>query len=190
MTRPVDRPDSTEATRRARAMWRYVGDERPLFAVAPRIGEESVWDYPRPPRVLLDAREVVVRCGSSEVARTQRALRVCETASPPTFYLPRADIAAAFLIDAAGESWCEWKGRARYLTVAVPGLRCGRAAWCYDDPLPAFEALRGHVGFYPSPLACTVAGVRVLPQPGRFYAGWVTPEVVGPFKGEPGSEGW
>jgi len=190
MTRSMDRRGNIEAARRARAMWRHVGDERPLFAVAPRPGEESVWDYPRPPRAVLDAREVVVCAGGIEVARTQRALRVCETASPPTFYVPRADIAAAFLTDAPGESWCEWKGRARYLTVAVQGLRFERAAWCYEEPLPGFEALRGHVGFYPSPLACTVGGARVLAQPGRFYAGWVTPEIVGPFKGEPGSEGW
>ena len=185
MTRPDD-----EAARRARAMWRYTGEGRPPFAAAPRAGEESVWDYPRPPRIAPDAREVVVRAGGQEIARTHRALRVCETASPPTFYLPRADVNPAFVEHAPGASMCEWKGRARYLTVAVPGLRHERVAWCYDDPLPGFEALRDHVGFYPSPLACFVAGVRVLPQPGRFYAGWVTPEVVGPFKGEPGSEGW
>ncbi len=190
MTRPTDRHDKDEAARRARAMWRYVGDERPPFAVAPRAGEESVWDYPRPPRVVLDARAVIVGAGAVEVARTQRALRVCETASPPTFYVPHADIDAAFLTDAPGESWCEWKGRARYLTVAMPGLRFERSAWCYDEPLPGFEALRGHVGFYPSPLVCTVGGERVRPQPGRFYAGWVTPEIVGPFKGELGSEAW
>ena len=183
-------PNDTEAARRARALWRYTGDGRPPFAIAPRAGEESVWDYPRPPRIAPDAREVVVRAGGHEIAQTRRALRVCETASPPSFYLPRADVNPGFLQDAPGTSMCEWKGRARYLTVVVPGQRCERVAWCYDDPLPGFEALRDHVGFYPSPLICLVDGVRVLPQPGRFYAGWVTPDVVGPFKGEPGSEGW
>ena len=185
MTRPDD-----DAARRARAMWRYTGDVRPPFAAAPRAGEESVWDYPRPPRVVPDAREVIVLAGDHALVRTRRAMRVCETASPPTFYLPRAGLDPAFLHDAPGVSMCEWKGRARYLTVAVPGLRCERVAWCHDDPLPGFEGLRGHIGIYPSPLACFVAGVRVQPQPGRFYAGWVTPEVVGPFKGEPGSERW
>lgn len=178
------------AARHARALWRYTGDDQPPFAITPRVGEESVWSYPRPPRIAPDAREVVVRAGTVGVARTRSALRVLETASPPTFYLPRADVNCALLQPAPGTSVCEWKGAAQYLSVVVAGQRFERVAWFYADPLPAFAALRGRIGFYPSPLACFVDSVRVLPQPGRFYAGWVTPDVVGPFKGSPGSEGW
>ena len=172
------------------SLWRYTGDDRPPFAVAPRAGEESVWDYPRPPRIAADAREVRVCAGSVEVARTRRALRVCETASPPTFYLPRSDVNPAYMQPASGASLCEWKGAAQYLSVSVPGQQFERVAWFYAEPLVAFDALRGYIGFYPAPLACFVDGLRVQPQPGRFYAGWVTPEIVGPFKGAPGSEGW
>jgi uncharacterized protein (DUF427 family) len=119
------------------------------------------------------------------LADTRRALRVLETASPPTFYLPRADVRAEVLVAASGASWCEWKGRARYWSIGAAPI-----AWSYDAPLPGFEALRDHVGFYPGRIACFVAGERVAPQPGGFYAGWVTREIVGPWKGEPGTEGW
>lgn len=171
-------------------MWRYTGRDRPSFAIVPGPGQESVWDYPRPPRIAPDAREVVVSVDGVQVACTRRALRVLETASPPTFYLPRADIDERLLEDADGASWCEWKGEAVYLDLRVAGRRLPRVAWCYPAPQRGFEALRDHVGFYPGPLDCRVDGQRVRPQPGRFYAGWLTDEIVGPVKGGPGSEGW
>ncbi len=174
----------------ARAMWRYVGDERPPFAIPTKPGEESVWDYPRPPRIDDDAREVVVRLGEVEIARTQHALRLLETASPPTFYLPRADVRMALLQPGDGASACEWKGTAGYWSIDTGAQRLEGAAWSYPDPFAEFERLRDHIAFYPQVLDCRVDGVRVQPQPGRFYAGWITPEVVGPFKGEPGSGGW
>ncbi len=175
---------------RARALWRYVGDERPPFAVAPAAGQESVWDYPRPPRIAEDGREIVVRLGSIEIARTRRARRVLETASPPTFYLPRGDVRMDLLAPADGTSFCEWKGAARYLSVVTPARRLDAAAWWYPAPLSGFEWLEGHIAFYPQHLECLVEGARAQPQPGRFYAGWITPEVVGPFKGDAGSGGW
>jgi uncharacterized protein (DUF427 family) len=171
-------------------MWRYTGRDRPPFATPPGPGQESVWDYPRPPRVQADAREVVIVFAGTEVARSRRALRVLETASPPTFYLPAADLRPGCLVPHAGHSYCEWKGRASYWSLAVGDRSLPRAAWSYPQPAPGFEALLDHVGFYPAGLACTVGDVPVQPQPGRYYAGWVTPEIVGPFKGEPGSEGW
>jgi uncharacterized protein (DUF427 family) len=177
----------------AAAQWRYTGRDRPAFAQEPAAGQESVWDYPRPPRIAADPREVVVSFEGEPVARTRRALRVLETASPPTFYLPEADIVMAALQAAAGASYCEWKGRAAYWTVLslrVTGRALPRVAWSYPQPESGFEALRGHIAFYPAPLQCFVDGERVRPQPGRFYAGWVTAEIVGPFKGEAGSEGW
>jgi uncharacterized protein (DUF427 family) len=179
-----------ETTKRGPAGWRYYGQKRPTFAVLPRPGQESVWDYPRPPRVEKDSREVTVRFGALEVARSRRCLRVLETASPPTFYLPPADVRWKFLEPASGKSYCEWKGEAHYWTVVLPDRRLERAAWSYPDPSPGFESLRGCLSFYPSRLDCYVDEIRVEPQPGHFYGGWVTPEIVGPFKGEPGSEAW
>jgi len=156
----------------------------------PGAGQESVWDYPRPPRLSIDDREVVVRCGDLIVAATRRAIRVLETASPPTFYLPWSDVTPGLLEPAAGTSWCEWKGEARYWTLVSAGLRVERVAWSYPEPRPAFAAIREHVAFYASRLDCFVAGERVRPQPGGFYGGWITSDVVGPFKGDPGTSGW
>jgi len=170
--------------------WPHDGSRRPPFAIDPGPGQESVWDYPRPPRLSSDAREVVIIAAGTEVARTRRAMRVLETASPPTFYLHPDDVDLRRLLAASGASHCEWKGEARYWSVAVPGGTFDRVAWSYPSPEPAFAAITGWFGFYPAPMECTVGGVRVLPQPGRFYAGWVTPDVVGPFKGDPGTGGW
>lgn len=149
-----------------------------------------MWDYPRPPRLAVDEREVVVKCGPLVVATTRRAIRVLETASPPTFYLPWSDVVPGLLEAAVGTSWCEWKGEARYWTLAVAGRRLERVAWSYPAPQSGFAAIREHVAFYASRLDCFVAGEPVRPQPGAFYGGWITAEVVGPFKGEPGTSGW
>lgn len=184
------RSDDAERRAFARSLWRWVGDERPPFAIAPAPGQQSVWDFPRPPCVALDGREVTVALGTVRIARTRRALRLMETASPPTWYLPRADVQMGLLLPAPGASFCEWKGEARYLSVVTTAGRLDAAVWWYPEPSPGFEALTDHVAFYPQALDCRVDGVRVLPQPGRFYAGWITPELVGPFKGEAGSEGW
>ncbi|MBA2408356.1 MAG: DUF427 domain-containing protein [Gammaproteobacteria bacterium] len=175
---------------RARGRWRYSGQERPPFAIAPQPGQESVWDYPRPPRIERDTREVVVRVGETVIARSNRSLRVLETASPPTFYLPPQDPHAEFLTPSAGGSHCEWKGEARYWSVVIAEQRLESIAWSYPHPLPGFESLAGYCSFYPARIECYVDSARVQPQPGRFYGGWVTPELVGPFKGEPGTEGW
>lgn len=166
------------------------GRPRPAFAVAPGPGQESVWDYPRPPRIAGDGREVLVRAGDVLVARTARAVRVLETASPPTFYLPFEDIVPGLLVPSAGSSYCEWKGRARYWSVRAGERTFERVGWSYPEPLPGFEAIAQSVAFYATTLECFVGGERVQPQPGGFYGGWITREVVGPFKGEPGTLGW
>ena len=174
----------------ARAQWRWRGTERPPFAHPVGPGQESVWDYPRPPVLAPDAREIVIRWGEHEIARTRRAIRVLETAHPPSFYLPWDDVAREHLVAAAGTSLCEWKGPARYWSL-VDGVRSlPRVAWSYPQPLAGAEALAGCVAFYPANLHCSVGGAAVTAQPGRFYGGWVTPELAGPFKGEPGSEAW
>jgi uncharacterized protein (DUF427 family) len=170
--------------------WHYYGQQRPAFAIAPGPGEESVWDYPRPPRIERDPREVIVRVGDVVVAQTQNACRILETASPPTFYIPGTDVQHEYLRPATGASSCEWKGDARYWTVVVPPAVLDSVGWSYDEPHPAFERIRGWISFYPGRTDCYVGGVKVMPQPGGFYGGWITPEVVGPFKGAPGSSGW
>ena len=174
----------------ARDHWQWRGEGRPPFAIAPGPGQESVWDFPRPPRIAADTREVVIRWGELEVARTKAAVRVLETGHPPSFYLPWADVNRELLQPAAGSSFCEWKGPASYWSLVAAGRSLPRVAWSYPRPLQGAEALADCVAFYPTDLQCTVDGMPVSPQPGGFYGGWITPELAGPFKGEAGSEGW
>ena len=174
----------------AREQWTWRGQARPPFAVFPAPGQESVWDYPRPPAVVRDPREVVVRWGEVEIARTRRALRVLETSHPPSFYLPWDDVAACMLQPAPGTSYCEWKGPARYWTLVDCDRRMAAVAWSYPHPLRSAEPLGACVAFYAGALDCRVDGAAVRPQPGGFYGGWITPDLVGPFKGEPGSQNW
>jgi uncharacterized protein (DUF427 family) len=150
----------------------------------------SVWDFPRPPRLVPDTREVLIRWGVTEVARTRRAILVLETAHPPSFYIRWDDVARQLLEPAAGSSLCEWKGQASYWTLVDADRRLPGVAWSYCNPLAGAEALANCVAFYPRDLDCRVGGEAVLPQPGGFYGGWITPELVGPFKGEPGTSGW
>lgn len=175
---------------RARAQWRWRGDDRPAFAVTPATGQVSVWDFPRPPELIPEPREIVVRWGGLEVARTHGAWAVRETAHPPTFYLPLRDVQQSLLSAAGGGSFCEWKGPARYWDL-VDGARSLRAvAWSYPQPLAGAEPLADCIAFYAHDLDCSVGGAMVVPQPGGFYGGWITPELTGPFKGDPGSSGW
>lgn len=174
----------------ARAGWTWRGQRRPDFAPAPGPGQESVWDYPRPPLIVPDARLITVCLGDVELARTRRAHRVLETSHPPTFYLPREDVRSTALVPLGIGSFCEWKGPCTHFDVVAGGRRLARQAWSYERPLPGAEALAGAVAFYASELTCLVEGARVQPQPGGFYGGWITPELVGPFKGEPGTGGW
>ena len=170
--------------------WTNTGRQRPSWAIAPEAGQESVWDYPRPPAIVDDTREVVVSLGVLEIARSRRSVRVLEPASPPTFYVPWADVTPDVLVPADGASWCEWKGQARYWSLVTDDGRVDEVAWAYPQAHAAFARLRDYVAFYPSRVECFVDGERVQPQPGRFYGGWITREVVGPFKGEPGTGGW
>ena len=174
----------------AREKWQHRGDGRPAFAVDPGPGRESVWDYPRPPRVERDSRRVEVRTGTVLLADTVRSLRVLETASPPTFYLPVEDIQRELLLRAPGRSECEWKGTASYWALASSEESEQAIAWNYAAPLQGFELIAGHMAFYPGRVECRLAGERVEPQAGGFYGGWVTSEIVGPFKGESGTGRW
>jgi uncharacterized protein (DUF427 family) len=149
-----------------------------------------VWDYPRPPRLQPDARHVTVKVGEMMVADSRLAVRVLETASPPTFYLPPKDVNHEVLIRASGGSICEWKGAATYWSVQVGGRLIERAGWSYEAATGAFAKLAGYLSFYPAHIACFVEDERVQPQSGGFYGGWVTKEIVGPFKGTPGTQWW
>lgn len=164
---------------------------RGVVAETPGPGQTSVWDHPRPPLLRADPRTVVVTFGGV-VCRTSAALTVLETSHPPTWYLPVDAFAPGALRPAPGGSVCEWKGRATYLDLVAPDGRVAAAAgWTYPTPTSAFAALAGHVALYASAAdEVTVGGEVVRPQPGGFYGGWVTDDVVGPFKGGPGSVGW
>jgi uncharacterized protein (DUF427 family) len=157
-------------------------------------GQESVWDYPRPPRVEPTSELVEIVLGGVVVARTRAALRVLETSHPPAYYLPYAAFVAGTLVPAAGTTFCEFKGDASYFDVVADGprgTRAARAAWTYRSPSPGFEAIADHVSVMPGAMErCTVDGEVVEPQAGGFYGGWITSRVVGPFKGGPGTFGW
>jgi uncharacterized protein (DUF427 family) len=154
-------------------------------------GQESVWDFPRPPSAEVTPRRVVVELGGQVVARTSRAVRVCETSHPPVYYVPREDVVPGVLERAAGSSWCEWKGAATYWDAVVDGRRHPAVGWSYEQPTAGYEHLRGAVAFYPSRVdRALVDGEQVRAQAGDFYGGWITADVVGPFKGEPGTRGW
>ena len=151
---------------------------------------ESVWDYPRPPRIEPVDRRVRVALAGVEIADSDRASRVIETAGAPVVYLPPDEIAAGVLRPAAGGSFCEWKGAASYFDVVAGDEIAARAAWTYPEPTAPFAAIAGYVSFYPGLVECRLDDERVEPQPGGFYGGWVTAEITGPIKGEPGSGGW
>lgn len=162
-----------------------------VVAEVPGPGQESVWDYPRPPRVEPSAELVEVRFGGVVVARSTRTLRVLETSHPPTYYVPESDFVAGTLRPAAGSTRCEFKGDATYFDVVAGDAVARLAAWTYPDPWPGFEALAGHVAVMPGAMdECRVDGEVVVPQEGGFYGGWITSRVVGPFKGAPGTWGW
>jgi uncharacterized protein (DUF427 family) len=152
---------------------------------------ESVWDYPRPPRVEADDRRVEIVFDGRTVVSSARALRVLETSHPPAFYVPRADCDPAILVDNDRQSFCEYKGLASYVDIVVGDRSAEAAGWFYPRPSPGYEALRDHIAFYPGRMdRCVVGGHEVAAQPGDFYGGWITPEITGPFKGAPGTQGW
>lgn len=154
------------------------------------LPQENVQSYPRPPRLEAVHQRLRIVLGGAIVAETGHALRVLETHHAPTYYLPRGDVQAS-LRPAAGSSFCEWKGAARYFDVIAGGKTALRAAWAYDDPTAGFAALAGHVAFYAAQMdEAWVGEVRVTPQPGDFYGGWVTPNLDGRIKGAPGTRHW
>ena len=177
--------EADDVIREARKSWHYRGQLRPDFAVVPETHQESVWDYPRPPVIEDVIGTVEVKNSGNSVALTRSAKRVLETSGAPTYYFPPGDVASEVTVE-KGETLCEWKGIAQSLSVdGISG-----AAWRYVQMFPAFKDLYLMVAFYPSKLECYLDGERVQPQPGGYYGGWVTMNITGPIKGEPGSEDW
>lgn len=154
---------------------------------SPKPGQESVWDYPRPPRLEHVTDRITIELDGAVVADTTNAVRILETSHPPVYYLPRSAFADGVLSPAPGASFCEFKGAARYLSVGS----AERSAWYYPDPSPGYEELADLVAVYPGAMdRCLVNGETVTAQEGDFYGGWITSNIVGPFKGAPGTAGW
>ena len=159
--------------------------------VPPAPGQESVWDYPRPPRIEPSSDRVTIRLGGRVIAETTRSLRVLETSHPPVYYVPKSDFGEGVLTPARGTTWCEFKGTARYFDVSAGAVVVHRGAWHYPNPSTGFEQLTGMVAVYPGKMeSCQVGGEIVQAQEGDFYGGWVTSRIVGPFKGGPDTLGW
>ena len=159
--------------------------------IKPGPGQESVWDYPRPPRLEDTKRHIKIESGNETIVDTKRAKRVLETSHPPVYYLPPEDIRMEYLTMVPGTSFCEWKGLASYYDLSVGDRTVSRAAWYYPDPTDAYRDLKDYIAFYPSKMdRCLVDGEVVRAQAGDFYGGWITSDIVGPFKGEPGTGFW
>ena len=153
---------------------------------------ERVWAYPRPPAVVPCERRVRVELAGHVLADSAHALRVLETSHPPTIYVPPADVRKDLLAESdARSTWCEFKGAARYLDAVIGGERFKAVAWSFPDPSPGYEALRSHVAFYPGRVdAAWLDDERVQAQQSDFYGGWITSDLVGPFKGPIGTLAW
>jgi uncharacterized protein (DUF427 family) len=159
--------------------------------IEPLAGQESVWDYPRPPRLEKVSARLRVIFNGRAVADTKAAYRVLETSHPPVYYIPPDDIDQQYLRAASGTSWCEFKGAAKYWSLEVEGRRAENAAWSYPSPAPAFADIAEYLAFYASRVdECWVDDERVQPQTGDFYGGWITSRITGPFKGGVGTLGW
>ena len=159
--------------------------------VPPAPGQESVWDYPRPPRLEDSTQPIQILFNNVVIAETHQAKRVLETSHPPTYYIPPADIRLEYFSRTPRSSFCEWKGQAAYYSIQVGEQQAENAAWFYPEPTPAFADIANYVAFYPSRMqACYLAGELVQSQLGDFYGGWITAAIVGPFKGGAGSWGW
>ena len=160
--------------------------------IKPGPGQESVWDYPRPPRLESWPETVRVEFGGEVIASSDHSLRMLETSHPPVFYIPPKDVKLDYLVPSgSGSTFCEWKGMAKYYDIVVNDRVAATAAWAYPQPVAKYAGLRGYLAFYSNRVdACFVGKEQVQPQEGDFYGGWITSMIVGPFKGAPGTRGW
>ena len=159
--------------------------------IEPKPGQESVWDYPRPPRLESSSKQIQVVFNGEIIADTKNALRMLETSHPPVYYIPAEDVKQEYLTQTNHQSFCEWKGKARYYALNVGDIEVINAIWDYPNPSSRYSNIKDHFAFYPAQMeACYVDGEKVQSQEGDFYGGWITSEIVGPFKGAPGTWGW
>ncbi len=159
--------------------------------IEPKAEQESVWDYPRPPRLEGTNKHLKIIFNGETIAETNRAFRVLETSHPPVYYFPPSDVRMEFLTENSGSSCCEWKGRAGYYDLQIREKRVENAAWFYSNPTKDFAQIKNYLAFYPSKMdACLVDGEFVEAQDGDFYGSWITKDIVGPFKGGAGTSGW
>lgn len=157
----------------------------------PLHNQESVWDYPRPPRAEATPKRIRVIFNGQTIADSTRAWRVLETSHPPVYYIPQNDIRIEYLTSTPRHTFCEFKGEASYWTVEIGDQRAENAAWSYASPSRGFEPISGYIAFYPGRMdACYVDDELVQPQEGDFYGGWITSDIVGPFKGGAETRGW
>lgn len=171
--------------------WRNPEREHPNDIIVPGPGQESVWDYPRPPAIRSVAVRLQVWFAGAPIADTTHGSCVLETASPPVYYFPQEDVRRDFLNPMIHTTLCEWKGVATYWNISIRGRRQEAICWSYDNPEPEYKRLKRHFAFYPSLVdACYVGEEQALPQPGDYYGGWVTANIVGPFKGSIGTQHW
>jgi uncharacterized protein (DUF427 family) len=162
-----------------------------LKKIEPGPGQESVWDYPRPPKIEETDKHIEVFFNDILIADSTDVKRVLETSSPPVYYIPTQDIEMKYFIKSERRSLCEWKGTASYYSIKVHDKTAYDAAWYYPNPTPSFESIKNYIAIYPQNMdACFVDGEIAQPQPGNFYGGWITNDIVGPFKGEPGTLAW
>lgn len=159
--------------------------------IEPGPGQESVWDYPRPPRIEDSQKHIQIIFNGVVIAETQRAKRILETSHPPVYYIAPEDIQMKYFRRSNKHTYCEWKGVASYYTINVADKTIEDGAWYYPAPSTGYETLVDHVAVYPSQMdVCYVDGEKVQSQPGDFYGGWITKDIVGPFKGGIGTSGW
>lgn len=171
---------------RARAKWRYIGRGRPSFAEEPGPDQRSVWDFPRPP--IIEPVDVLLRveCKGRVLASTHQGRCVLETAGAPTYYFPPQDVAGDIVQRTERTFICEWKG----MSQATSTSAISKAGWTLTALFPEFASLYGWYAFYPQQLHCFVGEEQVRAQPGGYYGGWVTRDLVGPIKGAWGSGSW
>jgi uncharacterized protein (DUF427 family) len=171
--------------------WRNMKRKRPDNIATPGPGQESIWDYPRPPKVELFTKKIRVEFAGVVIADTTESYKVSETSSPPCYYIPQTDIKMDYLFKSAYRTLCEWKGSASYWTIQVGDKITKNAGWSYPEPWDGFEQIKDCIAFFAGRVdGCYIDTEKVVPQAGDFYGGWITSNIVGPFKGDPGTEAW
>jgi len=171
--------------------WRSFKRKKPDNIVKPAPGQESIWDYPRPPKVELFSKNIRVESGGEVIAETTKSYKVMETSSPPCYYISQEYIKMNYLITSTHKTLCEWKGSAKYWSIKVGDRYFENAGWSYSAPWEGFEEIKDHIAFFAGRVdACFIDDEKVVPQAGDFYGGWTTSNIVGPFKGEKGTEHW